>query len=106
MLWLAAWRGRGAPGHQGGAPAADAAQCLVVQHGRDDLAARLQRAHDVLLRRAQRVELGRAPAQRARLQHDLRQRRRVREALQDAVQEARVAQVLQPRALRRSSPRG
>ena len=70
-----------------------------MQHGRDDGAAVLQRLHDVLLRGAQGVKVG-AAAERPRVQQDLRQRRRVRQALQHAVHEAGVAQILQPGALR------
>ncbi len=69
-----------------------------MQHGRNDGAAVLQRLHDMLLRGAQSVKVG-AAAKRPRAQQDLRQRRRVRQALQHAVHEAGVPQVLQPRAL-------
>ena len=69
-----------------------------MQHGRDDGAAVLQRLHDMLLRGAQGVEVG-AAAERPRAKQDLCQRGRVRQALQHAVHEAGVPQVLQPRAL-------
>ena len=83
---------------QGAVPSANPAQALGMQHGRNDGAAVLQRPHDVLLRHAQRVKVA-ARAQLPGSQQNLRQRGRVRQALQHAVHEAGVAQVLQPRTL-------
>ena len=67
---------------------------------RNDRAPVQQRLAHKVASDCQRVEAGERAAQLALRQEELCQRRRVRQALQHAVHEARVAQVLQAAALR------
>ncbi len=97
MTWSAACIAR----CMGSAPLVEELQALGMRRGRDD-GGGAEGALDVVLSHAHRVRVGAAAgvAQLVVRKAHLGQRRRVREALQHRVHEARVAQVLQPRSLR------